>query len=93
MMKVFFLYLLIVTADSYYWIKVPFGFTLRPITCEDAWNKTVKILPNPKYKEGNGENWVVIMYKDKYVAGHYCKDEFGNYWNGYEEQLNYDLGH
>ena len=33
------------------------------------------------------------MYKDKYVMGHYCKDEFGNYWNGYEEQLNYDLGH
>ena len=80
MMKVFFLYLLIVTADSYYWIKVPFGFTLRPITCEDAWNKTVKILPNPKYK-------------DKYVAGHYCMDIDGNYWNGYEKQLNYDLKH
>jgi len=25
--------------------------------------------------------------------GHYCKDELGSYWNGYEEQLNYDLGH
>jgi hypothetical protein len=93
-MKVFFLYLLIVVNDgNYYWEKIPFGFTLRPITCEDAWNKTIKILPNPKYKDGNGENWVVIMYKDKYVKGHYCKDELGNYWNGYEEQLNYDLGH
>ena len=93
-MKVFFLYLLIIVNDgNYYLEKVPFGFTLRPITCEDAWNKTVKILPNPKYEDGNGENWVVIMYKDKYVMAHYCKDEFGNYWNGYEEQLNYDLGH
>jgi len=33
------------------------------------------------------------MYKDKYVAGHYCMDIDGNYWNGYEKQLNYDLKH
>ena len=64
-MKVFFLYLLIVVNDgNYYFEKIPFGFTLRPITCEDAWNETVKILPNSNYKDGNGENWVVIMYKD-----------------------------
>ena len=93
-MKVFFLYLLIVVNyETYYWVKIPFGFTLRPITCEDAWNETVKILPNSKFEDGNEENWVVIMYKDKYVMGHYCKDELGNYWNGYKEKLNYNLGH
>ena len=67
-MKVFFLYLLIVVnSETYYWIKIPFGFTLRPITCEEA------------------------FYKNKLVMGHYCKDEHGNYWNGYEEKLDYEL--
>ena len=80
-MKVFFLYLLIVTADSYYWIKVPFGFTLSPITCEEAFNKSVTFkIP-------------FTFYKGKTVIAHYCKDELGNYWNGYKEKLNYNLGH
>ena len=81
-MKVFFLYLLIVgNFETYYWIKVPFGFTLRPITCEEAFYKSVTFeIP-------------FTFYKGKSVMGHYCKDEFGDYWNGYEEQLNYDLGH
>ena len=81
-MKVFFLYLLIVVnSETHYWIKIPFGFTLRPITCEEAFYKSVTFeIP-------------FIFYKGKSVMGHYCKDEFGNYWNGYEEQLNYDLGH
>ena len=51
MMKVFFLYLLIVTADSYYWVKIPFGFTLRPITCEEAFYKSVTFkIPFTFYK-------------------------------------------
>jgi len=91
-MKVFFLYLIIVVdSGSYYYEKIPFGFSLIPITCEEAFNKTVKIVENPKYKTGNGENWVLILYNDKNVMGHYCKDEFGNYWNGYEEKLDYEL--
>ena len=78
-MKVFFLYLLILTWDSYYWIKIPFGFNLIPITCEEAFNKSVTFeLPN-------------AVYKNKLVIGHYCKDEFGNYWNGYKEKLDYEL--
>ena len=92
-MKVFFLYLLIITKNGYYYEKIPFGFTLRPITCEDAYNRTIEYIPNPKYKNGNGERWILTMYKNKHVGAHHCKDEFGNYWNGYEEQLNYDLGH
>ena len=81
-MKVFFLYLLIVVnSETYYWIKIPFGFTLRPITCEEAFYKSVTFeIP-------------FTFYKEKLVMAHYCKDELGNYWNGYEEQLNYDLGH
>ena len=81
-MKVFFLYLLIVVNDgTYYWEKIPFGFTLRPITCEEAFYKSVTFeIP-------------FTFYKGKSVMGHYCKDELGNYWNGYKEQLNYDLGH
>ena len=31
--------------------------------------------------------------KGKVVGAHYCKDIFGNWYWGYEEQLNYDLGH
>ena len=81
-MKVFFLYLLIVVNyETYYWVKIPFGFNLIPITCEEAFNKSVTFkIP-------------FTFYKGKSVMGHYCKDEFGDYWNGYEEQLNYDLGH
>tara|TARA_R100001594_G_scaffold31656_2_gene59014 strand:- start:2272 stop:2514 length:243 start_codon:yes stop_codon:yes gene_type:complete len=80
-MKVFFLYLLIVTHTEVYLIKVPFGYTLRPITCEDAFNKSVTFkIP-------------FTFYKDKVVGAHYCKDIFGNWYWGYEEQLNYDLGH
>ncbi len=91
-MKVFFLYLIIVVdSGSYYYEKIPFGFSLIPITCEEAFNKTVKIVENPKYRNDNGENWVLILYNDKHVQGHYCKDEFGNYWNGYEEKLDYEL--
>ena len=81
-MKVFFLYLLIViNSETYYWVKIPFGFTLIPITCEEAFNKSVTFkIP-------------FTFYKGKRVMGHYCKDEFGNYWNGYKEKLNYNLGH
>ena len=68
-MKVFFLYLLIVTNSQVNVIKVPFAYTLRPITCEEA------------------------FYKGEVVGAHYCKDIFGNWYWGYEEQLNYDLGH
>ena len=90
-MKVFFLYLLIITHDGYYHEKITFGYTLRPITCDEAFEKTVKFIPNPKYKDGNGENWILIMYKNKRIFGHHCIDENGRYYNGYEEQLNYDL--
>ena len=78
MMKVFFLYLLILTADGYYWIKVPFGFTLRPITCDEAFSKVVT------------HKIPFTFYKGKVVGMHTCKDIYGNYYWGYEEQLNYD---
>ena len=81
-MKVFFLYLLIVVNyETYYWVKIQFGFNLIPITCEEAFNKSVTFeIP-------------FTFYKGKTVVAHYCKDELGNYWNGYKEKLNYNLGH
>ena len=78
-MKIFFLYLIIFANSEIYKIKIPFGFNLIPITCEEAFNKSVTFkLP-------------YTFYKDKIVIGHYCKDELGNYWNGYEEKLDYEL--
>ena len=51
-MKVFFLYLLIVVNyETYYWVKIPFGFNLIPITCEEAFNKSVTFeIPFTFYK-------------------------------------------
>ena len=86
-MKVFFLYLLIIVGDSYAIVKIPIGFTLRPITCEEAFYNNVKL------KEKNKHNITYATYKNYHVFGHYCKDLNNNYYMGYEEQLNYDLGH
>ena len=91
-MKIFYLYLMIVVDSSNYYIeKIQFGFSLIPITCDEAFNKTVTIINNPKYADGNGENWVLILYNNKNVMGHYCIDEFGNDWDGYKEKLDYEL--
>ena len=93
-MKVFFLVLLIVKSPTgYYYLKVPFSYSLIPITCEEAFNEKVNIIKNPNYKSGNGENCVIVNYKDLYVGGHYCIDEHGNYYNVYEEKLNWEVGH
>ena len=79
-MKVFFLYLIIiVNSETYYTEKIPFGFTLIPITCEEAFESKVKF-KNSK-----------IFYENKLVMGHYCIDEFGNYWDGNKEKLDYEL--
>ena len=79
-MKVFFLYLIIVVdSGSYYTEKIPFGFNLIPITCEEAfYNSVTHKIP-------------YTFYKKKVVGAHYCKDIWGNYYWGYEEQLDYDL--
>ena len=78
-MKIFFLYLIIIVNDgNYYLEKVPFGFTLRPITCDEAFSKAVT------------HKIPFTFYKGKVVGMHTCKDIYGNYYWGYEEQLNYD---
>ena len=78
-MKIFFLYLIIFANSEIYKIKIPFGFNLIPITCEEAFNKSVTFkLP-------------YTFYKKKVVGAHYCKDIWGNYYWGYEKQLDYDL--
>ena len=90
-MKVFFLYLLIIVGDSYAAVKIPIGFTLRPITCEEAFYNNVKFVKNKNHKQY--EPLTYAIYKNYHVFGHYCKDLNNNYYMGYEEQLNYDLGH
>ena len=49
-MKIFFLYLLVIVGDSYAAIKIPIGFTLRPITCEEAFYSNVKFVDNKNHK-------------------------------------------
>ena len=90
-MKIFFLYLLVIVGDSYAAIKIPIGFTLRPITCEEAFYSNVKFVDNKNHKLY--EPLTYVTYKKYDVFGYYCKDINGNYYWGYEEQLNYDLGH
>ena len=34
----------------------------------------VEIVPNPKYTNGNGENWVIIKWGDKNVMGYICNE-------------------
>ena len=93
-MKLFFLVLLIIKSPTeHYYLKVPFGYSLIPITCEEIFNKKVSVIENPNYKSGNGQNWVILKYKDLYVGGHFCIDENYNYYNGYEEKLNWELEH
>ena len=93
-MKLFFLILLVTkTSGELAYIKVPFGYSLIPITCDEAFEKKVKFLENPNYETNNGENWVILKYKNYNVFGHYCIDENGKYYNGYEEKLNWELGH
>ena len=54
-------------------------YSLLPITCDEMYEKNVKYVENPNYKEGNGEVWVLTKYKNQNVMAHYCKDEKGNY--------------
>ena len=93
-MKLYFIVFLIVNSSTkYYYIKVPFSYcyVCEPITCDEQFEKTVKFIPNPKYKNGNGENWILIMYKNKRIFGHYCIDDNGNYYVGYKEKTDWQL--
>jgi len=60
--------------------NIPFiNSSQNPVTCEEIFNKTIKYVKNPNYKEGNGEVWVLVKYKDQNVIAHWCKDTEGNY--------------
>ena len=60
--------------------NIPFiNSSQNPVTCEEIFNKTIKYVKNPNYKEGNGEVWVLIKYKDQNVIAHWCQDIKGNY--------------
>ena len=43
-------------------------------SCEQVYDEQVEIVPNPKYTEGNGENWVIIKWGDKKVIGYFCNE-------------------
>ena len=85
-MKVFFLILWLVTPNGIEEVKIPFGYSLTPITCEEILNDKVRY----KFIENNG---YYGFYKNLVVQAHYCIDEFGNYYDGYEEKLDWELGY
>ena len=60
--------------------NIPFiNSSQNPVTCEEIFNKTIKYVKNPNYKEGNGEVWILVKYKDQNVIAHWCQDIKGNY--------------
>ena len=86
-MKVFFLILYIVNgSSSVNYVKIPFAYSLIPITCEEVFYDKVKFT----FIENDG---YYGFYKDKIVYAHTCIDEHGNYYNGYEEKLDWELGY
>ena len=86
-MKTFFLILIIARGSiDFLYIKVPFSYSIIPITCDEIYEKTVK----HKYIENNG---YYGFYKNKIVVAHFCVDKDYNFYNGYEEKLDWELGH
>ena len=71
-MKIFFLYLLVIVGDSYAAIKIPIGFTLRPITCEEAFYSNVKFVDNKNHKLY--EPLTYVTYKKYHVFGKNAKE-------------------
>ena len=78
-MKVFFVFILLVTHSGLHEVKIPFSYTLRHITCEESFLSLVT------------HEIPYTYYKKKLVGLHYCKDMNGEYYWGYPEQLDYDL--
>ena len=64
-MKVFFLYLLIIVGDSYAAVKIPIGFTLGSITCEEAFYNNVEFVKNENHKQY--EPLTYATYKNYHV--------------------------
>jgi hypothetical protein len=78
--KVIYLVLVIFTSNgNLKYENIPYLSSQNPVTCEEIFNKTIKYVNNPNYKEGNGEVWVLVKYKDQNVIAHWCKDIEGNY--------------
>jgi len=79
-MNMLFLILGLATAStSYELVKIPVGMVAKQITCQQAFNKYVKFVPNPNYKANSMDVWINAKYKGKTVLFHYCKDTFGNW--------------
>ena len=79
-MKTFFLYLILVLDEtSYIFHKIDFSYQNKPITCDEAFEKSVI------HKEGN------TYYKRFLVMGHHCEDLTGNNYIGYQEKLDWQL--
>ena len=60
--------------------------SFEPESCEEQFEKVV----THKTIKDHG---ILTFYKGLAVGGHYCIDEKFNYYNGYEEKLNWELGH
>ena len=80
-MKAIYLVLVIFTSNgNLKYENIPFiNSSQNPVTCEEIFNKTIKYVKNHNYKEGNGEVWILVKYKDQNVIAHWCQDIKGNY--------------
>lgn len=79
-MNIFFLILGLVTSEaSYELIKIPIGYAIKQITCEQAFKNNTRWVVNPHYKDGNGQIFGYYKHKDKIIFMHYCKDSKGDW--------------
>ncbi len=81
-MKTLFLVLMIALDEtSYLFHRLPFSYSSdqEPITCDEFFESKVI------FKDGN------TFYKRFIVMAHHCEDQYGNYYIGYEEKLNWQL--
>ena len=71
-MKVFFLYLLIVVnSETYYWVKIPFGFNLIPIYDVPLYHMSHEGMGNDgtnPTKQHYNDAWAWVETFDKYIV-------------------------
>lgn len=70
---------LLTNRTSYELVKIPVGMVTKKVTCEQAFYKYVKFVPNANYKLNSMDVWMTTKYKGKTVLFHYCKDTLGNF--------------
>ena len=80
MMKVVFLFLGLLSADTVYEVvKIPVSYKAKEFSCSQAFNNNVEIVKNKNYKPNENRPMDLTIYKNKVVCVHWCKDKDGNF--------------